>query len=120
MERKKYKPGERIFLEGESADCAYLIEEGKVELTKRKDDDVVIVNIASKGEMIGDMALIDSSPRSASARCAEATVALVIPEGEFQRRLDAADPVIRRLLQLLIRRLRDQTDAVVDKSTVIR
>lgn len=120
MERKTYEPGSRIFLEGEDADCAYLIESGKVELTIRKDDDVVVVNIASKGEMIGEMALIDGTPRSASARCPEETVALVIPKAEFEKRLSAADPVIRRLLQMLIKRLREQTAAAVEKSSVIR
>lgn len=120
MERKTYEPGARIFLEGENADCAYLIEEGNVEITVRKDDDVVVVAVAGKGEMIGEMALIDSSPRSASARCPVQTKALVIPKADFEQRLAAADPVIRRLLQMLIKRLRSQISATVEKSSVVR
>ncbi len=120
MERKTYSPGDRIFVEGEPAECAFLVEEGKVELSKRKDDDAVVIGYAVKGEMLGEMALIDSSMRSATARCTEEVAVMVVPKDEFDRRLSSADPVIRRLLQQVIRRLRDQTQATMDKSTVIR
>ncbi len=120
MERKTYASGDCIFLEGEPADCAYLIEEGSVELTKRKDTDAVIISVVEKGEMIGEMALIDAGPRSLSARCPVKTTVLVIPKDEFDHRLDAIDPVFQRILLILIRRLRDQTQATTDKSTANR
>jgi len=115
LERKTFQPGGTIFLEGEPADNAYLIEEGQVELTKRKDNDVVVIGLVGRGEMIGEMALIDSALRSLSARCSEKTTVIVVPEEEFISRLDIVDPVIRRVLHLLIDRLRDQTQATADK-----
>lgn len=120
MERKTYRPGDRVFIEGEPADYAYLIEEGAIELSKRKDNDVVVIGSVGKGEMVGEMALIDSSLRSATARCSKKTKVLVVPKDDFEQRLDKADPVIRRLLQLLIRRLREQNQAITDKSTIVR
>ncbi len=120
MERKTYGPGERVFIEGEPAECAYLIQEGKIEISKRKDDDAVVIGTAGKGEMLGEMALIASEPRSATARCTEETTVLIVPKEEFDRRLANSDLVIQRLLQQLARRLRDQTRATMDKSTVIR
>lgn len=120
MQRKTFAPGERLFIEGDPADCAYLIQEGRVEISKRKHDDSVIIGLATKGEMLGDMALIDSGPRSATARCTEETTVLIIPKEEFDRRLENTDPVIQRLLQQLARRLRDQTRATMEKSSIIR
>jgi len=120
MERKTYGPGERIFIEGDPAVCAYLIQEGRVEISMRKDDDTVVIGTADKGEMLGEMALIDSRPRGASARCTEETTVLIVPKEEFDRRLENSDPVVKRLLQQLVRRLRDQTWATMDKSSVIR
>ncbi len=120
MEKKVFAPGDRIFIEGDESDCAYLIQEGQVELTVRKGDDVVVIGMVKKGELLGEMSLIDPAPRSATARCPVETTVMVIPKEDFRHRLDTADPVIRRMLLQLIKRLRDQTQATVDKSTVIR
>jgi len=120
MERITYSPGDRIFIEGDPAVCAFLIMEGRVELTVRKDDDVVVIGFAEKGEMLGEMALINTSPRSATARCTEERTVMIVPKDDFERRLKAADPVIQHLLRQLTRRLRDQTRATMEKSTVIR
>ncbi len=126
MERTTYSQGDRIFIEGDPTECAYLIEEGKVELSKRKAGDVVVIGCAEKGEMLGEMALIDPASggaptlHSATARCIEKTTVMVVPKEEFDRRLSTTDPVIRRLLLQLIRRLRKQTRATIEKTTVIR
>lgn len=120
MEHKTFAPGERIFKEGDDAECAYLIESGRVELSKRKDNDSVVIGFVEKGELLGEMSLIAPSPRSATARCSEETSVMIIPKDDFQQRLEVADPVIRRMLVLMIKRLRTQTQIAMDKSTIIR
>ncbi len=120
IERKTFLASDRIFHQGDPATSAYLITEGQVEITMRKDDDVVVIGYAGKGEMLGEMALISSTPRSATARCTEETTVMVVPIEEFNKHLDNAEPVIQQLLKQLTRRLRNQSLSIVEKATVIR
>ncbi len=120
LARLTLKPGERVFREGDEADAAYIIESGSIEISKSVQDDSVVIGVIPQGEMFGEMALIDDQPRSGTARAVEPTVIATIPRATFQQRLERTDPVIRQLLNLLIRRLRSQTETTVRKSTVVR
>jgi CRP-like cAMP-binding protein len=55
--------GQSIFNEGDPGDVAYGIQDGEVEIVLRGE----VVDTAGPGSIIGEMALIDSKPRSASA-----------------------------------------------------
>ena len=61
------KPGEFIFREGETANYAYVVEQGEVEIFKASAEGDLTLASISKGAIIGEMALIDGLPRSASA-----------------------------------------------------
>jgi CRP-like cAMP-binding protein len=60
----KFKPGEVIFSEGDKGDKMYVIRSGEVEVER----DGKIVETLSGGGIFGEMALIDGSPRAATAR----------------------------------------------------
>lgn len=59
-----FKPGETIFSEGDKGDQMYVIRKGEVEIER----DGKIVETLSAVGIFGEMALIDGSPRAASAR----------------------------------------------------
>ena len=59
-----FKPGETIFSEGDRGDQMYVIRKGEVEIER----DGKIVETLTAGGIFGEMALIDGSPRAASAR----------------------------------------------------
>jgi CRP/FNR family transcriptional regulator, cyclic AMP receptor protein len=59
-----YKPGETIFSQGDDGDRMYVIRTGEVEIER----DGKIVETLSAGDVFGEMALIDGSPRAATAR----------------------------------------------------
>lgn len=121
MERRTFQPGDRLFREGEAGQEAYIIESGSVEISKRVGgDETRILGVSGKGEMIGEMALIDNAPRMASARAREQTVTIVVPRSSFSVRLEKSDPVVRRVLNLMIQRLRHQTDEASRRHTVVR
>ena len=61
------KSGEYLFREGESANYAYVVDEGEVEIVKASANGNIILALIPKGAIIGEMALIDGLPRSASA-----------------------------------------------------
>ena len=121
LKKQEFKPGDRIFREGEAGNHIYIIESGLVELAKgvAGDEHVVVANVG-KGEMIGEMALIDNQPRSVTARVVEPTVVMVLERGEFEARLKRSDPVIARILKIFTQRLRSETRLRAERTTVIR
>jgi len=109
LDRRVFSPGEVIFKEGEvGRRCAFLIENGKVEISKKTEDgsDLVLGHIPAGG-IFGEMALIDNKPRMAMARAAETTTVIIISETMLEMKLKKADPFIRGLLNLFVRNLRD-------------
>lgn len=114
LARRTVRAGDFIFHQGEPGDEAYLIGSGKVEIIRRTGNQEVVVATVSKGNIIGEMALIDDQPRMASAKAIEDTTVTVIPSGAFKARLDRLggfDPVMRRLLDIFVDRIRVLTRA---------
>jgi len=64
---KHYKSGERIVKEGEAGDRMFIISQGAVKVTKflSETEEEVLANLVD-GDLFGEMALLDGSPRSAS------------------------------------------------------
>ena len=66
---KFYPKGEYVFREGESADFAYILTSGTLEIVKTGiDGDVVLAVLEDANTLFGEMALIDGEPRSAGVR----------------------------------------------------
>ena len=67
-------PGTVLFAEGDAGDVMYAVVEGEVELLRGDD----VLEVVSGGAIVGEMALLDDSPRSATARArSEARVVAV-------------------------------------------
>ena len=65
---RQLKSGQVLFNEGDNADCAYIVEEGKLEISTSSEGQVVIITHLGAGEIVGEMGVIDSAPRTATAR----------------------------------------------------
>jgi CRP/FNR family transcriptional regulator, cyclic AMP receptor protein len=74
-----YKPGEIIFSAGDKGDKMYMIRTGEVEIERGGK----IVETLSAGGIFGEMALIDGSPRAATARAKTACEVAPITEKSF-------------------------------------
>jgi len=61
-----FKAGETVFAEGSSADKAYIIESGYVEIFVGAGEDSLQLSVLGPGDIFGEMGIIDASPRSAS------------------------------------------------------
>ena len=75
----KFKPGEVIFSEGDKGDKMYVIRSGEVEILR----DGHVVETLAPGGIFGEMALIDGSPRAATARAKTACDVAPITEKSF-------------------------------------
>lgn len=81
-----YNAGDLIFRENDKSSEMYLIQDGHVEITlnvPEPDTEKSIVTLG-KGQIFGEMALLDEGPRTASARCiADGTRLWVADRADF-------------------------------------
>ena len=113
-ENQEIKAGELIFEENEFDEVAYLVVSGEVEIFHSSGNQEHVLATVGRGEIIGEMSLIDSQPHVASARALSDTEVSLISRQSFQQRLDRlekSDRVLRRLIGVLVDRLRGQDRA---------
>ncbi len=61
------RKGEVIFHEGSRSDYAFIIEDGQVEVSRRrKDGNIEVIDILGQNEIFGEIGMIDGGPRSAT------------------------------------------------------
>ena len=111
VKRLAYNLGAVIFEEGQSGDSAYLIVDGKVEIrVGSHGGNPRTLATCSKGDVIGEMSLIDNQAHSGTAVAVENTTLIAMSRAEFQGLLDASNPVMRGIVLLLVRRLRQTVE----------
>jgi EAL domain-containing protein (putative c-di-GMP-specific phosphodiesterase class I) len=106
LNREVYVSGEFVFKEGDSGDCAYIIESGRVEIFMLEKGNENPIGSLGVGEIFGEIALLDALPRSGSARCAEKTILIPVQRKTVNYLLEKADPIIRSLLLAILERYR--------------
>lgn len=105
LERKVFYAGQKVFKEGDRGDRAYLVQDGTVEITKNG----VTLATLGKGELFGEMALVDDQPRMASATALTDVSVVIINRESFREKLAKSDPFIRGLLNIFVRNIRNLT-----------
>jgi signal transduction histidine kinase len=106
--------GSLLMREGEDADGLYVVLDGRLEVTKRVGSDDLQVGAVGAGEVVGEMALLERGPRTATVRAVTAARTLFIARDAFVE-LMAADPgVALAMVQTLARRLR-ATQAMLEQ-----
>lgn len=110
FDREIFESGQEIFKYGDEGDCAYLIEEGIVEVLVLKQDREHRIRLIGKGELFGEVSLIDYQPRTATVRAVERTVLVPIPRTMMEGLLEKSDPVLRHLLLVILERFRHRNE----------
>ena len=111
LSRKQFAAGEYVFRQGDPGDEAYLIAAGSIAIVVESQDRETVIATVERGDIIGEMALIDEEPRMASARVVEDATLTAIPQESFRARLDRiaeVDRMIPHLLERYVERLRSQ------------
>ena len=102
VSRRRFERDHFIFREHEPGERAYIIAEGKVEILKESAEGLVSLRVLNVGAMFGELALIDNSPRMASAKAINGPVELLeIDQKTFTKKLSNADPFTRGLINIL-------------------
>ena len=66
----KLKKGEELFREGDPSDAMFIIQKGRLAITKNKGKSSITLAELKQGDLLGEMAFFDKSPRSAGAKAA--------------------------------------------------
>lgn len=105
--KKQFKRGELLIREGEPGLCAYIIENGNVEILVQREGQPLQIGTRGPGSLIGEMAMIDDKPRTATVRALDDCDVLEITRDDFARRVESADPVVKMVMRVITNRYRD-------------
>ncbi len=100
-----YDDNQIIFLEHEPGAELYIIQEGKVKITKLVDDNEVLLAVLKKGDIFGEMAILENKPRSASAIAYGPTKLMGVTKANFEPMVKAHPEIARRIIELLSERI---------------
>ena len=121
MARTTFEAGSRLFKEGEVGDKAYLVVSGMIEIVKQMgENETMVVASLGKGEIVGEMALIDDAPRAASARVVDRAELVIIDRANMEARLAGTDPVVKQLLKVFVNRLRAELRKSAQRTPIVR
>ena len=109
---KQLQPGESLFEEGQAGEEAYRITKGFVSIWKQEAGQRV--NLATKGEgdIVGEMALLDDQPRSATVTAEDEVVVDVITKEGLESMLSQAPEMLTAILHQLMESLRCSNDLI--------
>ena len=83
FEVERYEPGQVIFQQGDSGDCAYFVRSGEVEVVRESDGVQSVIARLANGAYFGEMALLSNEPRNATVRAVSDTEVAVLGKRNF-------------------------------------
>ena len=113
LTRRIFEAGDTIIRENDLGESAFIVHEGTVEI--QKDVGGVMVHLASlgPGDTIGEMSMIDDTPRSATAVAKTKVVADEVHHDDFYEALQSDRDVAMLLLKSLFERLREANSTIL-------
>ncbi len=93
---RSYAKGDVLCREGTVGQSCFLLATGAVNVTKHTEDGDKVLATLRAGQIVGQLALVDRSPRSASVIAEEAVVALELTRDVFEKLLRSSSPVALR------------------------
>ena len=104
--RRVFEAGRNVLTIEQPGEAVYIILHGTVKIHIEQGERDVILAILGSGDMLGEMSLIDSVGRSASAVTLESSLLLWMDKATFNYILDNFPPVARNLVRIMSARVR--------------
>jgi CRP/FNR family transcriptional regulator, cyclic AMP receptor protein len=110
LKQVSFEPDEVILQPDQPCQGAFLIESGKVEIYRMAGERKVVVAVLGRGDIFGEMALVDHVPHVRCVRAVEATDCLLISRAQYEDLLATTPPIMKLILTRVVRKLRRTTD----------
>ncbi|OGF44268.1 MAG: hypothetical protein A2231_02040 [Candidatus Firestonebacteria bacterium RIFOXYA2_FULL_40_8] len=111
--------GELLFQEGESGNSMYIVKKGGIKILKMGFLGEAVIAQVNPGEFVGEMAVIDNSPRSATVKAIANTELLELSKESYTSLKKDSPKVAIKIMDLLLRllslRLRSTTSKLIKK-----
>ena len=111
FERLVLRSGELIFSEGDIGAHAYVIETGEVRISRKRDgDQELTLAHLGRGDLFGELALLDDQPRAASATALMDSELMTLDRASFESQLHEHPERARRLFKVFASRMRSMDE----------
>ncbi len=105
-------PGDVLFTVGDPGDAMFVVLEGALDIIV----DGSVVEKSTRGDIIGEMALIDKSPRSGTVTAREASTLAKLDTARFQRLIQLNPFFATHVMKVLVDRIRRSDHARLQKA----
>jgi signal transduction histidine kinase len=106
------KAGEALMRQGEAGDSAFVVVSGAFEIQKQSGQSIIKIDVRNEGDVLGEMALLSSTPRSATVMAVKDSETLCISKEVFENLLSTSSTAARAVLDWVMARL-SQNDALL-------
>ena len=107
---QSFQRGEMLFHQGNIGSVLYIVVSGQVRIyTNSESGQELTLTICKAGEFVGELALLDGLPRSASGQAMRPTATLTLHRSAFRHTIAACPPIAEALLGAMAARLRQTT-----------
>ncbi len=109
---REFPRGTVLFRDGEPGKEMYVVQSGRVTISKRVGEVEKILTTLGPGEFLGEMAILNAKPRSATATCVEDSRLLVIDAKTFEAMIRGNAEIAIRMIKKLADRLQETNEQV--------
>lgn len=109
---KTVPAGTVLFKDGEAGNQMFVIQSGKVKISKKAGDTEKTLAILPAGEFFGEMAILNNEPRTATAEVIEESKLLVIDPKTFESMIKGNSEIAIRMIKKLAERLRQADEQI--------
>jgi signal transduction histidine kinase len=114
------EPGEVLFREGEPGDRAYVVTAGELDVLKAAERRQVLVAVQGEGDVVGEMALVQETPRSATVRARTPARLISITKAALDDLLASSPSAARSVFSTLLRRTREDHDLLRHQERMVQ
>ena len=115
-----YADGEIVARQGDVGDCMFMVQDGEVEIVLEEHGTEVVLRTAGRNELLGEMAIFDRAPRSATIRAKGRARILTLDKRNLLRRINEDPSLAFRMIETMSRRVRELSHEVVELQAQLR
>ncbi|MDQ3001659.1 MAG: cyclic nucleotide-binding domain-containing protein [Fibrobacterota bacterium] len=110
----RYAPNDLIIRENDPGETAYIIESGKVSISKESNRKSVHIAFLGKGATFGEMSMVDDLPRSASVTAVEETIVREFHREDLFVAMKENPEIFGKFLKSIFERLREANTTIAE------
>ncbi|MEW6237203.1 MAG: cyclic nucleotide-binding domain-containing protein [Candidatus Omnitrophota bacterium] len=110
------KAGSILIREGDVGRCAYLLLSGRLQVIREKDGEIVVLGDIKPVDIVGELAIFDEMPRSATVVVMEDSYLIELSKFKLKALLHRSPTIAETIIKLLCNKLRESANRLVQIS----